>query len=83
MITVIELTDWLLRLKPGDQVAIDGLTIVALNAENALTGAYLEIGGIPRDVELMQQAMLAQLPDLTCPECARSFGPHYRGPCDH
>lgn len=18
-----------------------------------------------------------------CPECARSFGPHYRGPCDH
>jgi hypothetical protein len=18
-----------------------------------------------------------------CPECARSLGPHYRGPCDH
>lgn len=23
-----------------------------------------------------------QLPDQ-CPECARSFGPHYRGPCEH
>jgi hypothetical protein len=21
--------------------------------------------------------------ETTCPECQRSWGPHYRGPCDH
>lgn len=23
------------------------------------------------------------LPDSSCPECARSYGPHYKGPCEH
>ena len=51
MMTVPEIREWVDTLEAGSAVAIDdgGLCLVELDADGKKTGAYLEIGGEPRD----------------------------------
>src|SRR5262245_25566626 len=42
------------------------------------TGECEEMPGPPPDADEVDTD-----DDQVCPECARSFGPHYRGPCEH
>jgi len=79
MIDTKELIRWASTLKPESHVAIDegGLTLEEIDhATGERTGAYLEIGGWNNECNDVTA-------DVRCPECMRSFGPHYRGPCEH
>lgn len=54
MMTVQEVEDWLSTLRPSNFVGIDegGLTLKEVSSHGEyLTGSYLEIGGIPEEVE--------------------------------
>lgn len=57
MIATKELIRWAQTLDPDSGVAIDdgGLTLVELDADNAESGAYLEVGGIPLDEDLEEE----------------------------
>jgi hypothetical protein len=60
--------------------AVLGIESGALHVEfisvaNGVTNAARELGGEPLDA--------LETESNGCAECARSFGPHYRGQCDH
>lgn len=53
--TAKEIRDWLDKLPPDTQVCIDdgGLALVAI-VDRTLTGAYIEVGGIPQNVACLE-----------------------------
>lgn len=75
MTTVKDLRAWLDTLGPESTVAIDdgGLTLVELDKGTEPTGAYLEVGGVPRPQcpkcgeELFQD-------ELKCSDCGWEHG---------
>jgi hypothetical protein len=49
MTALHDLTAWLATLAPDSSVAVDegGLALVEIDSRGELTGAYLEVGGVP------------------------------------
>ncbi len=54
MISINELQKWLSTLSPDNYLAIDdgGLTLLEITADDAATSAFLEIGGVPEEINL-------------------------------
>jgi hypothetical protein len=53
MMDVFEVKRWLETLAPGSSIGIDegGLTLREVTAQNEMTEAYCEVGGIPEEIE--------------------------------